>query len=85
LAFLEAQGFWFGIPSFEGWILLDFLGFSRQNLDFSMSYARFLRKNFSRGIPDVVRRRDEELAVEAVREAQDCSWRELTLVSDFLQ
>jgi hypothetical protein len=28
-------------------ISLDFLGFSRQNLDLSMGYARFSRKEFS--------------------------------------
>jgi hypothetical protein len=28
----------------EGWICLDFFGFSRQNLDFSMSYADKTRK-----------------------------------------
>jgi hypothetical protein len=26
-------------PDYEGWISLDFLGFSRQNLDLSMGYA----------------------------------------------
>ena len=26
-------------PAPEGWIVLDFLGFSRQNRDFSMGYA----------------------------------------------
>jgi hypothetical protein len=28
-------------PIFEGWISLDFLGFSRPNRDFSMGYAAF--------------------------------------------
>jgi hypothetical protein len=27
-------------PDYEGWISLDFLGFSRPNRDFSMGYAR---------------------------------------------
>ena len=33
------------------WILLDFLGFSRQNLDFSMGYAEFWGKEFFAGAP----------------------------------
>jgi hypothetical protein len=36
-------------PDNEGWISLDFLGFSRPNLDFSMGYVGFLaEENFSR-------------------------------------
>jgi hypothetical protein len=35
-------------PAHEGWILLDFLGFSRPNRYFSMGYAAFSRKIFSR-------------------------------------
>jgi hypothetical protein len=27
-------------PDYEGWISLDFLGFSRPNRDFSMGYAK---------------------------------------------
>jgi hypothetical protein len=34
-------------PFGTSWILLDFLGFSRPNRDFSMGYARFGGKNFS--------------------------------------
>jgi hypothetical protein len=33
------------------WILLDFLGFSRPNLDFSMGYTGFSLKKFSRPLP----------------------------------
>src|ERR1700729_1238287 len=34
-------------PADECWIVLDFLGFSRSNLDFSMGYEDFTGKNFS--------------------------------------
>jgi hypothetical protein len=38
----------------EGWILLDFLGFSRPNLDFSMGYTDLRRKKFfTRLVADV--------------------------------
>jgi hypothetical protein len=33
-------------PDYEGWISLDFLGFSRANRDFSMGYADKSEKNF---------------------------------------
>jgi len=46
-------------PDHEGWISLDFLGFSRPNLDFSRGYAAFLAKeNFSRPFAAGRRRRD---------------------------
>jgi hypothetical protein len=35
---------------FEPWILLDFLGFSRQKRDFSMGYAGFSLKEISRAL-----------------------------------
>src|SRR5262249_49379233 len=38
-------------PSSEGWIALDFLGFSRLNLDFSMGYTDFSVNNFSSRSP----------------------------------
>jgi len=34
-------------PDFEGWISLDFLGFSRPNRDLSMGYTGFSLENFS--------------------------------------
>src|SRR5271163_2141911 len=37
-------------PDHVGWISLDFLGFSRPNRDFSMGYAGFSGKNFSRAL-----------------------------------
>jgi hypothetical protein len=39
LGFLGSSPFRGERPHFEGWILLDFLGFSSQNLDLSMGYA----------------------------------------------
>jgi hypothetical protein len=39
LGFLGSGPFCLKTPDYEGWISLDFLGFSRPNLDFSMSYA----------------------------------------------
>ena len=55
-------------PVFGGWKSLDFLGFSRPNLDLSMGYARFSReKFFARLFP--WRRHDAATgaAVEAIR------------------
>jgi hypothetical protein len=43
------------------WILLDFLGFSRQNRDLSMGYAAKALKIFSRRFCLGLRRRDERL------------------------
>ena len=42
-------------PADECWISLDFLGFSRQNLDLSMGYRAFSGKNFSRALLPGVR------------------------------
>jgi hypothetical protein len=38
-------------PVYEGWNSLDFLGFSRQNLDLSMGYAGFSTDILSRALP----------------------------------
>jgi hypothetical protein len=34
-------------PDYEGWISLDFLGFSRSNRDLSMGYAEITTEEFS--------------------------------------
>ena len=47
LGFLGPWPFRCEDPRLEGWIVLDFLGFSRPNLDFSMDYEAFSGKNFS--------------------------------------
>jgi hypothetical protein len=46
--FLGGRHFAAKAPSQEGWISLDFLGFSRPNLDFSMGYEDFSLNEFSR-------------------------------------
>jgi hypothetical protein len=50
LGFLEVGRFAAKSPGDGYWILLDFLGFSRPNRDFSMGYAGFSRENFSRAL-----------------------------------
>jgi hypothetical protein len=50
LGFLGASPFRRKSPDLEHWISLDFLGFSRPNRDFSMSYAGFSREDFSRAL-----------------------------------
>jgi hypothetical protein len=39
LGFLDSSLFRCEDPNYEGWISLDFLGFSRPNLDLSVGYA----------------------------------------------
>jgi hypothetical protein len=49
LGFLGSWLFRCENPDYESWISLDFLGFSRPNIDFSMGYVGFLaEENFSR-------------------------------------
>jgi hypothetical protein len=71
-------------PVYEGWISLDFLGFSRPNLDLSIGYVDFSRKKISRAL---FRRRNAGKGAcgLGMPEAQECSWAELKLTSDFLQ
>jgi hypothetical protein len=45
--FLKRRLFAAKTLDFGGWICLDFLGFSRQDLDLSMGYTRFPADNFS--------------------------------------
>jgi hypothetical protein len=40
-------------PDYGYWILLDFLGFSRLNLDLSMGYGTLSENNFSLPFPGV--------------------------------
>ena len=47
LGFLGTSHLGAETPGFGGWISLDFLGFSRPNLDLSMGYAGFSSENFS--------------------------------------
>jgi hypothetical protein len=48
LDFLGSRPFRYKGPDSEGWISLDFLGFSRPNLYLSMGYAGFRGKQISR-------------------------------------
>src|ERR1700722_19187273 len=65
-------------------IFLDFLGFSRQNQDFSMGYTEFSAKNFSsRFICGVGGAQWSGLPLAGGRAG--CSRPKLTLISDFLQ
>jgi hypothetical protein len=50
LGFLGASPFRRKSLDLEHWIVLGFLGFSRPNRDFSMSYAGFSREDFSRAL-----------------------------------
>jgi hypothetical protein len=56
--FLARGSFAAKTPDHEGWISLDFLGFSRPNRDFSMGCAAFWRKKISRALLPLGRRRD---------------------------
>jgi hypothetical protein len=51
--FLDGRRFAANALSLRRWISLDFLGFSRPNRDFSMDYADFSPKEFSRALPRV--------------------------------
>jgi hypothetical protein len=85
LGFLGPWPFRCENPVHEGWIVLDFLGFSRSNQDFSMGYAaRNTETFFSALFPSVERRHNERVCLGHA-EAPDCSWSKLNLVSDFLQ
>jgi hypothetical protein len=53
-------------PFYEGWISLDFLGFSRPNRDLSMGYAGFYAENCSRTLSWRERPKRAH-AVEAIR------------------
>jgi hypothetical protein len=50
LGFLGCGRFGAKAPKSGYWIVLDFLGFSRQNRDFSMGYGEFSGKKISRAL-----------------------------------
>jgi hypothetical protein len=52
---------------YKGWIILDFLGFSRPDRDFSMGYTEFSEENFSSRFFPKSSDPERELAVEARR------------------
>jgi hypothetical protein len=53
-------------PDNAYWIVLDFLGFSRLNLDLSMGYADFRGQNFLEPFPLAFEPTEPESAVEAI-------------------
>jgi hypothetical protein len=71
-------------PIYRCLILLDFFGFSRPNIDFSMGYDGFSGKNFSPPFSAGGKRR-KGASGRGYAAVGDCSWRKLNLVSDFLQ
>jgi hypothetical protein len=72
-------------PIYRYWFFLDFLGFSRPNLDLSIGYGDLRAKKFRCPFPGVDRSPARERTVEAMRKAQDYSCVELNTIADFLQ
>jgi hypothetical protein len=70
LDFLGPRRFAAKAPDFEGWISLDFLGFSRPKRDFSMSYADFSVEIFSSRFPLVLAALEEDPSVLTRRSAE---------------
>src|ERR1700761_8207286 len=68
----------------EGWISLDFLGFSRADRAISEGCAGFSLDKISRSYYPRQPRRSGSRSSEYA-EAQDCSWGKLSLVSNFPQ
>ena len=60
-------------PDYAGWILLDFLGFSRPNRDLSIGYKGFSVKNFSSRFFPSIRSVSMGNAQSRRRGRQDCS------------
>jgi hypothetical protein len=66
LGFLGRWPFRRESPSQERWIFLDFLGFSRSNLDLSMGYAGFSSEEISRTLLPADRAGTADAAVEVI-------------------
>ena len=67
------------------WIFLDFLGFCRPNLDFSVGYAGFVANNFFvRWVPDVSSATTVSVAF-GMQKGVVAHGLKLTNFSDFLQ
>jgi hypothetical protein len=82
--FLDGGRFTSKSRSYEGWISLDFLGFSRPNLYFSMGCADFSLNDFSRALPRHGKPGTGALSL-ADAEGGICHGDELSLTSDFPQ
>ena len=83
--FLARRRFAAKTPAIEGWIHVDFLGFSRANRDFSMGYTDKTVKNFSSRFSRGVGKMDPKAQVFVLWKGGDSSSGKLTLASDFLQ
>jgi hypothetical protein len=70
--------------AYEGWIVLDFLGFSRQDLDLSMGYVAFWDNNFLSAFSLTLEAREWESRPYHV-ETHKFSFVHLKLISNFLQ
>jgi hypothetical protein len=84
LVFLEPRCFVAKTPDSGGWISLDFLGFSRQNRDFSMGYADKAEKFFPTAL-SVAKEPSKRLPAIWHEKGTDCSWGKRNSISDFLQ
>jgi hypothetical protein len=82
--FLGTSPFRCETPDYEGWFCLDFLGFSRPNLDFSMAYTDNREKDFSSRF-HLTKEPSKRLAMIWHTEGTDCTWGKPTSISDFLQ
>jgi hypothetical protein len=85
LGFLGSWLFRCENPDYEGWISLEFLGFSRPNRDFSMGYADFWRKKISRALLPLGRRRRDGSRYSYDAEMQHGSSSKPNSFSAFLQ
>jgi hypothetical protein len=70
-------------PNYEGWLSLDFLGFSRQKRDLSMGYTGFSLENFSRALLPFSTTRRTGARSRGHAEAQDSPSGKLKLFFDF--
>jgi hypothetical protein len=73
------------ILGFEGWKRLDFLGFSRPNLGFSMGYAGFSLKKILEPFCRLARAVGTAAHDFGLRKGTDWSWSKLSSISGFLQ
>jgi hypothetical protein len=84
LVFLGSGPFRYKDPDYAGWIVLDFLGFSRPNLDLSMGYKGFSAENFSTRFLQLLDAPDGAPAVLGLWAQEHC-WDKHSPTSDFSQ
>ena len=85
LGFLGASPFLCESPGYVCWISLDFLGFSRQNLDFSMGYEESSRYFFRMGFSRRSEASERATRIQGHAEGPDSSRGKLSPFSDLLQ